>query len=68
MILNLKEEPKRENVFYVEFPCYWETQDIMDLFNPYGSVYVGWIDDKSSFVALQNLENVKKGNFKNFLI
>lgn len=59
-IKNNQEEPKRENVFYVEFPCYWETQDIMDLFNPYGSVYVGWIDDKSSFVALQNLENVKK--------
>jgi len=57
---NHQDEPKRENVFYVEFPSYWETQDIFDLFSSYGAVYVAWIDDKSAFVALQNLDNVKK--------
>lgn len=57
---NSQDEPKRDNVFYVEFPSYWETQDIFDLFSPFGAVYVGWIDDKSAFVALQNLDNVKK--------
>lgn len=55
------EEPKRENVFYVEFPERWETQDIYDLFSPYGNVFVSWINDFSAFVAVQNPDNVKKG-------
>jgi hypothetical protein len=54
------EEPKRDNVFYVEFPAKWQTQDIFDLFSPFGSVFVGWINESSAFVAIQNLENVKK--------
>jgi hypothetical protein len=55
-----QEEPKRDNVFYVEFPAKWQTQDIFDLFSPFGSVFVGWINDSSAFVAIQNTENVKK--------
>jgi len=57
---NQQEEPKRDNVFYIEFPSSWETQDLYDLFSPFGAIFVAWIDDKSSFVALQNQENVKK--------
>ena len=59
----IAEEPKRENVFYIEFPANWETQDIYDLFAPFGGIFIAWIDDKSAFVALQNQDNVKKGNF-----
>ena len=47
-------------MFYVEFPPKWETQDLYDLFSPYGSIFIGWINERSAFVALQNTENVKK--------
>lgn len=57
---NPQEDPKRDNVFYVEFPPSWETQDIYDLFTPFGGIFIAWIDEKSAFVALQNSENVKK--------
>lgn len=57
---NSQEEPKRDNVFYLEFPSSWETQDLYDLFSAYGPIFIGWINDKSAFVALQNTENVKK--------
>lgn len=55
-----QEEPKRDHVFYIEFPSTWETQDIYDLFSPFGGIFIAWIDDKSAFVALQNTENVKR--------
>ena len=55
-----QDEPKRDNVFYVEFPPNWQTQDIFDLFSPFGSVFVGWINEYSAFVAIQNADNVKK--------
>ncbi len=57
---NPQEDPKRDNVFYLEFPSSWETQDIYDLFAPFGSIFIAWIDEKSSFVALQNADNLKK--------
>lgn len=57
---NPQEEPKRDNVFYVEFPPTWQTQDLFDLFSPFGSVYIGWINDSSAFVGLQNADNIKK--------
>ena len=57
---NCQEEPKRDNVFYLEFPPNWETQDLYDLFSAYGPIFIGWINDKSAFVALQNTDNVKK--------
>ncbi|CAF0779381.1 unnamed protein product [Brachionus calyciflorus] len=63
LIFDLKkvqEEPKRDNVFYVEFPPKWETQDLYDLFSSYGPIFIGWINERSAFVALQNNDNVKK--------
>jgi hypothetical protein len=54
------EEPKRDNVLYLEFPSTWVNQDIFDLFSPYGAVHIGWINDTSAFVAIQNQDNVKK--------
>lgn len=44
----------------MEFPSTWQNQDIFDLFSTYGSVHIGWINDTSAFVAIQNLDNVKK--------
>ena len=55
-----KDEPKRENVFYLEFPPSWQTLDIFDLFSPFGETSIAWIDDISAFVALKNHENTKK--------
>lgn len=55
-----QDEPKRDNVLYLEFPSTWENQDIFDLFSPFGSVHIGWINDTSAFVAIQNHDNVKK--------
>jgi poly(A)-specific ribonuclease len=57
---NKQDDPKRDNVFYVEFPPTWETQNLHDLFSSFGTVFIGWIDDSSAFVALQNQENIKK--------
>ncbi|RNA14887.1 poly(A)-specific ribonuclease PARN isoform X1 [Brachionus plicatilis] len=57
---NFQEEPKRDNVFYLEFPSSWETQDLYDLFSAYGPIFIGWINDRSAFVGLQNADNAKK--------
>jgi hypothetical protein len=57
---HLIDEPKRDNVLYIECPSNWTTQDIFDLFSPFGQVYVGWIGDGSAFVAIQNQDYVKK--------
>ena len=57
----LKEEKVRDNVFYIEFPPFWEHQNIYDLFSPYGSIFIAWINDTSAFVAIQNPDSIKKG-------
>jgi hypothetical protein len=57
---NKQDEPKRDNVFYLKFPSTWTTQNLYDLFGAFGSIYIGWIDDSSAFVALQNADNTKK--------
>lgn len=33
---------------------------MFDLFSPFGSVFIGWVNERSAFVALQNSENIKK--------
>ncbi|GIY85671.1 poly(A)-specific ribonuclease PARN [Caerostris darwini] len=50
-------EPVRENVFHVSFPEEWKTVDLVELFLPYGNIYVHWLDDVSALVALKNAEN-----------
>lgn len=47
-------------MFYLEFPHTWETQDIFDLFSPFGSIFIGWINERSAFVAIHNQDMVKK--------
>ncbi|CAL1287565.1 unnamed protein product [Larinioides sclopetarius] len=50
-------EPNRDNVFHVSFPQEWKTIDLVELFLPYGNVYVHWLDDVSALVALKSPEN-----------
>lgn len=57
---NKQEDLKRDNVFYIEFPPYWEQQNLYDLFSPFGSIFIAWINDTSAFVAIQNPDNIKK--------
>jgi poly(A)-specific ribonuclease len=57
---NKQEDLKRDNVFYIEFPAYWEQQNLYDLFSPYGSIFIAWINDTSAFVAIQNPDSIKK--------
>ncbi|GFW43198.1 poly(A)-specific ribonuclease PARN [Trichonephila clavipes] len=53
-------EPDRDNVFYVSFPEEWKTVDLVELFLPYGHIYVHWLDDVSALVALKNPQNALK--------
>ncbi|GFU04758.1 poly(A)-specific ribonuclease PARN [Nephila pilipes] len=50
-------EPDRSNVFYVSFPEDWKTVDLVELFLPYGNIYVHWLDDVSALVALKSPGN-----------
>lgn len=46
--------PDRDHVYHVSFPSQWNTQSIVQLFAPYGSVQVNWINDTSAFVGLKD--------------
>jgi len=45
--------PSRDHVLYMTFPKEWKLNDVMQLFSPFGNVYVAWIDDRSAYVGLQ---------------
>jgi hypothetical protein len=62
-IVNNQETPNRDNVFYLEFPPYWDDQDLFNLFEQYGKIFISWINKTSAFVALKTTENIKKGFF-----
>lgn len=49
--------PSREHVFYISFSKTWKVADIVQLFSPFGFVFVSWIDATSAYVALNNREN-----------
>ncbi|XP_019761107.1 poly(A)-specific ribonuclease PARN isoform X1 [Dendroctonus ponderosae] len=42
----------RDHVFYLTFPKEWTTNNIVQLFSPFGNVYVSWISKTSAYVAL----------------
>ncbi|PSN44566.1 Poly(A)-specific ribonuclease PARN [Blattella germanica] len=44
--------PPRGHVFFISFPKEWKTSDIIQLFSPFGSVFIGWINETSAYVAL----------------
>eukprot|EP00058_Branchiostoma_floridae_P020629 XP_002606119.1 hypothetical protein BRAFLDRAFT_125118 [Branchiostoma floridae] len=45
-------KPNRDHVFHVTFPKEWKSNDLYQLFRPFGPIYIAWIDDVSAFVAL----------------
>lgn len=60
--------PSRDHVFHLTFPKDWRHNEINQLFSPYGSVYVGWINDRSAWISLQDREqtvHVKKNLLNN---
>ena len=54
-----QEIPNRYNVFYLEFPPYLDDQDLFNLFEPLGKIFISWITKTSCFVALNTTENLK---------
>lgn len=44
--------PSREHVFYLTFPKEWTPNTIVQLFSPFGGVYIAWLSEASAFVAL----------------
>jgi len=59
-------KPERAHVFHVQFPKEWKTQDLIHLFNPFGHVFISWVDDTSAFVSLKDRDwsNQVLNNFK----
>lgn len=61
--LNLAEKeeiPDRSHVFHVTFPVDWKIPDLLNLFSPFGSVSVSWINENSAYVSLrEHVANVK---------
>ena len=39
----------------------YDTQNVIDMFNEFGQVFVSWIDDFSALVYLKEEKNYKKG-------
>ncbi|GJQ72312.1 hypothetical protein Trydic_g3401 [Trypoxylus dichotomus] len=46
--------PSRDHVFYFTFPKEWRSSDISQLFGPFGSVHIAWINDTSAYIGLIN--------------
>ena len=56
-------QPKRDHVFYISFPKEWKTDDLCQLFSPFGSVQISWLNDSSAYISLykkEEAENVLK--------
>ncbi|XP_077980043.1 poly(A)-specific ribonuclease PARN-like [Glandiceps talaboti] len=49
-------QPSRDHVYHITFPKEWQTNDLRNLFTPFGSVYIAWIDDTSAFVSMMKRE------------
>ncbi|OWF39732.1 Poly(A)-specific ribonuclease PARN [Mizuhopecten yessoensis] len=52
--------PNRDHVFHLTFPRDWKTNDIANLFSPFGGSQIFWIDDKSAFASLHFKEDAQK--------
>lgn len=42
----------RDHVFFVSFPKEWKTYDLIQLFSPFGGVFIAWLSNTSAYVAL----------------
>ena len=56
--------PNRDHVFHVTFPADWKTNDIQQLFLPFGGGFVSWVDNTSAFVALNKPDAIKQAGKK----
>ncbi|XP_047109506.1 poly(A)-specific ribonuclease PARN-like isoform X1 [Schistocerca piceifrons] len=52
-------ELPRDHVFHVTFPKEWKTHDVIQLFSPFGRVFVSWLNDTSAYVSLENRDQAK---------
>ena len=53
-----QEIPNRDNVFYLEFPPFLDDQDLFNLFQPFGKIFISWIIKTNCFVALKTTDNL----------
>ena len=54
--------PERSHVYHVSFPSHWNTQSLCQLFSPYGSIQVTWINETSAFVGLKDAAKARSLN------
>ncbi|XP_026294026.1 poly(A)-specific ribonuclease PARN [Frankliniella occidentalis] len=52
-------KPPRNHVFHLRFPREWKQYDIVELFKPYGPVFISFIDERSAYVALHKRDQAK---------
>lgn len=52
-------ELPRDHVFHVTFPKEWKTHDLIQLFSPFGRVFIAWLSDTSAYVSLENRDQAK---------
>ncbi|XP_034248120.1 poly(A)-specific ribonuclease PARN-like isoform X2 [Thrips palmi] len=52
-------KPPRNHVFHLKFPREWRQYEVVELFKPFGSVFISFIDDRSAFVALHKRDQAK---------
>lgn len=52
--------PSREHVFHVTFPTEWRSNDLVQLFSPFGPVSLTWLTDSTAYVSLrEHVQNAK---------
>ena len=51
-------KPSRKNVFHLTFPASFQTADIFTLFKSLGKINIGWINDTSAYVGLQDTDQI----------
>lgn len=57
-----QQETERFNVFHITFPSFWTKAEIFDLLSPFRPGQIGWINDTSAFIALDDVSNSKDVN------
>ncbi|KAK3931125.1 Poly(A)-specific ribonuclease PARN [Frankliniella fusca] len=52
-------KPPRNHVFHLSFPREWRQYEVVELFKPFGPVFVSFINDRSAYVALHKRDQAK---------
>ncbi|KAK9508626.1 hypothetical protein O3M35_006146 [Rhynocoris fuscipes] len=58
----LDPQPSRDHIFHLTFPKSWVTQQISEMFTPFGGCQVWWQSDASAWVALHDKSEAKKAS------